>query len=97
MPGLALLVLYCADPDACRDFSTALGCAFTRERHGDGPPHWAAELDGGTVLELYPATARRPVSSTRVGLRTALAPGRVPVRRVLTDPDGRAVEVAAGG
>lgn len=93
-PKAALLVIYTDHLEQCRAFYAGLGLQFVLERHGTGPDHYATELPGGLVLELYPATARRPVSSNRLGFRTAaetvdLAPGH----HVLEDPDGRAVEV----
>jgi catechol 2,3-dioxygenase-like lactoylglutathione lyase family enzyme len=33
MAALDLLVLYCGDPAACRDFYAGLGLTFTNERH----------------------------------------------------------------
>ncbi|WP_017540632.1 VOC family protein [Nocardiopsis halophila] len=98
-PGvrMPLLVLYTERLEECRDFYGALGLAFEREKHGDGPEHYAAVLADGTVFELYPAGAR-PTGRLRLGLdidggraRPPLAPGR----HVLTDPDGRKVDVAA--
>lgn len=90
----ALVVVYSDHLERCRAFYTDLGMRFVLEQHGTGPEHYAAELPGGLVLELYPATARRPVSSNRLGFHVApdtvdLAPGH----HVLEDPDGRAVEV----
>lgn len=89
-----LLVLYTDDLERCRAFYAALGLQFVLEQHGNGPEHYATELPGGLVVELYPATERRPASSNRLGFGVAaeavdLAPGR----HVLEDPDGRAVEV----
>lgn len=90
----ALLVTYTGDLERCRAFYADLGLQFVLEQHGKGPQHYASELPGGLVLELYPATARRPVSSNRLGFRVVadtvdLEPGH----HVLEDPDGRAVEV----
>jgi catechol 2,3-dioxygenase-like lactoylglutathione lyase family enzyme len=50
---LNLVVLTTADPDRLKAFYTALGMAFTAERHGSGPPHFAGRV-GDVVLELYP-------------------------------------------
>jgi hypothetical protein len=35
-------------------FFNALGLTFKREQHGDGPWHYACQVDN-TVLEIYPA------------------------------------------
>lgn len=91
-PGLSLLVLYCTDLDGCRRFYTALGLDFSPEQHGQGPGHWAAVLAGGTVLELYPATAARTTGAVRLGLVVTVG-DLTPGRHLLYDPDGRAVEV----
>ena len=97
LPTPTLLVLHTEHLEACRTFCADLGLQFAREQHGAGPEHYAAELPGGLVLELYPATARRPVSSNRLGFRaSAEATGLAPGQHVLQDPDGRAVEVHVG-
>lgn len=96
-PTAALLVIYTEHLEECRAFYTGLGLQFAREQHGEGPEHCAAELPGGLVLELYPATARRPVSSNRLGFHVAAdAVDLPPGQHVLEDPDGRAVEVHVG-
>ncbi len=46
-----ILVLYCADIDAVRE---RMPLGFDREKHGDGPVHYARER-GALVIELYPA------------------------------------------
>ena len=57
---LDLLVLHAADVAATRAFYEALGLRFVDERHGSGPPHVAAVLDGGLVLEIYPLPGSSP-------------------------------------
>ena len=48
-------------------FYTQLGLQFTRQQHGNGPEHFAAELGGG-VFELYPLTPDGPSTlGTRIG------------------------------
>ncbi|GAA4183965.1 glyoxalase/bleomycin resistance/extradiol dioxygenase family protein [Streptosporangium oxazolinicum] len=92
----SLIVVYTDRLDACHAFYTGLGLTFAKERHGAGPEHYAATL-GGTVFELYPAGGRRPVTgSLRLGFTVpagstvrTLTPGR----HVLTDPDGRVVDL----
>ncbi|MEU0840718.1 VOC family protein [Streptomyces sp. NPDC005962] len=93
---IALLVLYTDHLEESRAFYTGLGLAFVREQHGRGPVHYTATLPGGTVIELYPATARRPVSSVRLGFTVdsrTVTPPLAPGRHVVEDPDGRAVEL----
>lgn len=97
-PGLALLVVYSSRPDDCVAFYRRLGLVFERERHGEGPTHFAAVLPGGAVLELYPATPERSTGRIRLGIivdAAATDPPLHPGRHLLRDPDGRTVEVDA--
>ncbi|GAA4979428.1 hypothetical protein GCM10023205_55030 [Yinghuangia aomiensis] len=92
---MALLVLYSARVDECREFYAALGLEFVREQHGRGPVHYAAVLDGGLVVELYPAGARGETGALRLGFTVSAAEGRAAGERFqVTDPDGRIVEVS---
>nr|WP_202511379.1 VOC family protein [Streptomyces sp. SID3343] len=96
-----MVVIYTDELEACREFYTSIGLEFVPERHGSGAEHYAAVLGGGVVLELYPArSGRRVTGYLRLGLTVVGSPLAVG-RHVLTDPDGRAVdvtvEVAAGG
>nr|WP_236568124.1 MULTISPECIES: glyoxalase/bleomycin resistance/dioxygenase family protein [unclassified Nocardiopsis] len=98
LPRAALLVLYTARLRECRDFYAALGLEFVPERHGRGPEHHAAELPGGVVFEIYPSAADRATGRVRLGLAVEgrrAAPPLEPGRHLLTDPDGRTVEVNA--
>lgn len=91
---LDLIVLYTDNVAAAREFyGGVVGLPLRAERHGGGPEHFAAELADGGVLELYPASARRPATgSLRLGFTVeAGAVGRAPGEYVLSDPDGRAV------
>ncbi|WP_182881030.1 glyoxalase/bleomycin resistance/dioxygenase family protein [Microbispora sp. H10949] len=93
-----LLVLYTDRMEECRTFYSALGIGFTRERHGDGPEHYAAVLPDGQVFELYPATSERRTGAVRLGIGVdgaACEPPLKPGRHVVTDPDGRVIEVYA--
>ncbi|MCA9109016.1 MAG: VOC family protein [Planctomycetaceae bacterium] len=64
---LNLVVLRVRDLNQSRSFYEALGIVFTDEQHETGPVHLAAEL-GECVLELYPATSKRPPTvSTQLG------------------------------
>ncbi|MER5644733.1 glyoxalase/bleomycin resistance/dioxygenase family protein [Streptosporangium sp. NPDC002524] len=91
-----LIVVYTDQLDACHAFYTGLGLTFAKERHGTGPEHYAALL-GGTVFELYPAGGSRPATgSLRLGLvvpADSVARAFAPGRHVLTDPDGRVVDL----
>ncbi|MEU6408554.1 glyoxalase/bleomycin resistance/dioxygenase family protein [Microbispora sp. NPDC046933] len=95
---VTLLVLYTDRLEECQAFYGALGVEFTRERHGRGPQHYAAVLADGTVFELYPATTGRRTGAVRLGLHVDGAttqPRLGPGRHLLTDPDGRVVEIQA--
>jgi catechol 2,3-dioxygenase-like lactoylglutathione lyase family enzyme len=98
--SIDLLVLYVADIEASRGFYELLGLEFVREKHGDGPVHYAAELPGGMVLELYPAPTG-VVSRVRIGLtvpdqdaavaRLRAAGATVKRSDLAIDPDGNRV------
>lgn len=53
---MSLIVLRSPDTDEAARFYEAVGLRFTEEQHGAGPRHVAA-TSGGTVVEIYPATA----------------------------------------
>lgn len=98
VPRTTLIVIYSPLVEECRGFYESLGLAFTAERHGGGPEHYAAVLPDGAVFEIYPSTTDRRTGALRLGfaldgrtVRPALPPGR----HLLTDPDGRTVEVHA--
>jgi predicted enzyme related to lactoylglutathione lyase len=67
-PVLSLVVLQSGNIEAARDFFSLLGLAFTEEKHGQGPRHYAAQL-GSLVLEIYPCQGSRPASPIRLGFR----------------------------
>jgi hypothetical protein len=50
---LALLTLYSSDIEKAKAFYEQLGIAFTPEKHGNGPMHYAGTMEG-LVLEIYP-------------------------------------------
>lgn len=52
-PCLNLLVIRSADIDRAKLFYELIGLAFERERHGNGPEHFAAVM-AGCVIEIYP-------------------------------------------
>jgi hypothetical protein len=96
--SVALLVIYTERLEECCEFYRGLGLEFAREKHGDGPDHYAAVLDGGAVLELYPAAEGEATGRLRIGLcvsgTTPEGADRPPRRRTCRDPDGRTVEIA---
>ncbi|WP_239375736.1 MULTISPECIES: VOC family protein [unclassified Frankia] len=91
-----LIVLYCSDVSACREFYRTLGLVFERERHGSGPEHYAATLAGGAVLELYPAGGREVTGRIRIGLTIYHSDFDLPLEpgnHVLRDPEGRTIDI----
>lgn len=106
-PRLDHLVLRCADLERSREFYEALGFVAVREKHGNGPEHYALETHG-LVIELYPSV-RTPTTGLRLGLEVrSLAEAERGVREVgatvvrvsessalFLDPDGN--EVALRG
>jgi hypothetical protein len=70
-PSLKLLVLKSPSLEQLLPFYEALGIAFQREQHGNGPVHYSATL-GEVVLELYPlADDAAPDTTTRLGIKVA--------------------------
>lgn len=71
MSNISLNLVVLRSPDIARAaaFYSRLGLQFTQHRHGSGPEHFAAELPGGGVFELYPATDSASTLGTRVGFR----------------------------
>lgn len=93
---MTLLVIYSPAIEDCRRFYEELGLVLTKEQHGTGPEHYAAILAGGTVLEIYPASAKNQTGALRLGFAVdsgATRPALPPGRHLLRDPDGRTVEV----
>src|SRR5260370_42127152 len=71
MPDLALnlVVIRSADLERAARFYGALGLSFVKEKHGDGPEHYAGEI-GPTVFEIYPCTSEaRSSAGVRFGFR----------------------------
>jgi catechol 2,3-dioxygenase-like lactoylglutathione lyase family enzyme len=93
-----LLVLYSPQMEACHRFYSDLGLEFSAEQHGQGPRHYAAILTDGAVFEIYPARPDRQTGALRLGLAlngATATPPLAPGRHLLTDPDGRTVEIHA--
>jgi hypothetical protein len=92
---ITLLVIYTEQLESCREFYAGLGLDLVREQHGAGPVHYAAELSGGLVLELYPGRPDRTTGRLRLGLVVAASPLLPVGRHERSDPDGRVVVVDA--
>ena len=91
-----LLVLYSPQLEECRRFYEGLGLRFAAEQHGQGPRHYAATLADGSVFEIYPARPGRETGTLRLGLTISGAtaiPPLAPGRHLLTDPDGRTIDI----
>ena len=64
-----LIVLRSADIERAAHFYQVLGLELTKHRHGTGPEHYAAELEG-LVFEIYPRQKETDTSiGTRIGFR----------------------------
>jgi len=86
------LAIYTDRLEDCRRFYQQLGLTFTVQ---PAPRHYAAVQADGSVLELYPAKPHRSTGYLRLGLivpagACPLGPGD----HTVTDPDGRAVDLA---
>ncbi|WP_071527356.1 VOC family protein [Nodosilinea nodulosa] len=67
---LNLVVLRSSDIARAAAFYSRLGLQFSRHRHDDGPEHFAAELPGDGVFELYPlASNGASTLGIRIGFR----------------------------
>ena len=60
---LNLIVIRSVEPSRTMTFYKMLGMKFQEEKHGRGPVHWAADLDGVTP-EIYPAKSAEEVDAT---------------------------------
>lgn len=100
-PQVKTLVLYVNDVDASAAwYRDALGVNWAREKHGDGPEHVSARVDG-LLIELYPR-GDRSASRVRIELSIGDRFGNAdqapePFPRRLTDPDGNTVVVTVRG
>lgn len=64
---LNLVVLRVQDMARSEEFYSLLGLSFVLHRHGTGPEHLSADLDGA-IFELYPQSQDAPLSiGTRIG------------------------------
>jgi lactoylglutathione lyase len=65
---LNLLVIRAKDPSRLVKFYQALGMRFSKERHGNGPEHYACKIDNA-VFEIYPSVSELDhTRGTRLGL-----------------------------
>lgn len=105
---LNLLVLRTSRLEDTRTFYSALGARFEKERHGNGPDHYAATLADDFVLEIYPSVdGVIPDPGLRLGVTVdniaealraigqSVAPRQTQwgLRALVRDPDGRTVEL----
>ncbi|MDX1961504.1 MAG: VOC family protein [Pirellulales bacterium] len=68
--SLNLVVLRSTDIARAAAFYSHLGLRFSQHRHGNGPTHYAAQLPGGEVFELYPvASDGKSTTGIRIGFR----------------------------
>jgi lactoylglutathione lyase len=109
MRNLNLLVLRCRQIERTKAFYELFGLTFAKEKHGEGPDHFSATDDVGT-LELYPADTG---AADRTGLgfaypdiepiHMALRKGQYAPQKIretglgrtftVHDPDGRRIEI----
>lgn len=59
MSRLKFITIRCTNIEESRKFyEEVVGLKFEKEKHGNGPEHYAATLDNGIVFELYPTLKR---------------------------------------
>lgn len=103
---ISLLVIRCRDLEASKNFYQLLGMSFTKEKHGNGPEHYSCEQDD-CIFELYPNKGVPPNDSLRLGFKTQSVTAIMKQVSstesyeysgkkiyVVTDPDGRKIEVS---
>ncbi|QVJ00149.1 hypothetical protein KGD82_14925 [Nocardiopsis eucommiae] len=93
---LDAIVLYTSRAEECRDFYNALGLAFGEEPGPDGPRRYSSRLPLGPVLEIHPAPDVHRAGDLRLSLALDVTETDPPLSRgehLLTDPDGRRVDV----
>ena len=103
---ISLVVIRCQDIEASKRFYQQLSLTFIKEKHGSGPEHYSCEHEG-VVFELYPNKGEASEDNVRLGFKVAelaLKVATLPVTSsyefdgeiiyVVTDPDGRKVELS---
>ena len=110
---LNLLVIRSAVPETLANWYARFGLVFEHHRHGNGPLHYGAEVDGIT-LEIYPLKRSQegPDLNLRLGFEVKhldeLVEGIEDIvqsprqsewgyRAVVADPEGRRVELVEVG
>ena len=108
-PGINLIVLRCKDIKQSKKFYEMLGFTLQKEKHGNGPVHYSANING-LVLELYPSPTKTVLDNYRLGfsfssLQDVIAKldksmsiqaiQKLNGREylVIRDPDGRSIEL----
>ena len=96
-PSLSLLVLRCRDIEVSKSFYEKLGIRFSKEKHGTGPEHFAAEFDG-FVFELYPLKQGLQIDHSRMGFSFENQPTSFGISKsnhtIIQNPDGRKIEIS---
>ena len=109
MARLNLVVLRSPELSAVKAFYEAIGLSFVPEKHGRGPDHFSA-TSGDVVVELYPSGKDTDAGDLRLGFKVGNLADVIPrlialgvdvpdmAERsvVVTDPDGRRVELTQG-
>ena len=68
---LNLVVIRASEMEKLAQFYQQIGLTFTKHRHGSGPEHYSAEMNG-CVFEIYPRRNETDsTTSVRLGFRVA--------------------------
>ena len=62
----SLIVIRTKKLEECVDFYSQLGLVFNKEKHGNGPVHYASEVEN-LVFEVYPCKEHEEESNVRLG------------------------------
>jgi lactoylglutathione lyase len=77
-PMINLVVIRCADIEIAARFYSSLGLFFAKEKHGEGPEHYAACVDG-FVFEIYPLKeGDPPTTGLRLGFEIDAVDAYIP-------------------
>jgi len=77
-PMINLVVIRSADIEIAERFYSSLGLLFGKEKHGNGPEHYASCVDG-FVFEIYPLKENEtPTTSVRLGFEIDTVDGYIP-------------------
>lgn len=73
-----LVVIRSENIEIAERFYSSLGLLFGKEKHGDGPEHYASCVDG-FVFEIYPLKEDdAPTTSVRLGFEIDTVDGYIP-------------------